>query len=233
MKKVFTLVILMTIVISVYSQGSQPVVLISGKVLNERNMEPLEAKVIWELLPDGTEAGIARTDPTNGEYKIILPFGKKYGFMGLAEGFYSVTKNLDVTDLNEYKEIEEQNLYMAPVKESQVVRINNLFFKKKSAELLPESFPELCRFAEFLKINKKITIEIDGHTDNKGDAAELLELSKNQAQAIADYIIAKGIKADRIVVKGYGKTQPIGFNNDEEGRELNRRIEFKVLTIGK
>ncbi len=233
MKTAIILFSLTLISLFVRSQGSQPVVLISGKVVNERNMEPLEARVVWELLPDGTEAGIARTDPSTGEYKIILPFGKNYGYMALAEGYYSVTKNLDVSDLNEYKEIDEQNLYMAPVKESQVVRINNLFFKKKTAELLPESNPELCRFVEFLKINKKITIEIAGHTDNKGDPAELLTLSQNRAQAVADYIINKGIKADRIIVKGYGQTQPIAFNKDEEGREMNRRIEFKVLSVGK
>ena len=216
-----------------FCQGSQPVVLISGKVVNERNMEPLEARVIWEILPDGDEAGIARTDPSTGEYKIILPFGKNYGYMALAEGFYSVTKNLDVSDLNEYKEIDEQNLFMAPVMESQVVRINNLFFKKKTAELLPESTPELCRFVEFLKINKKITIEISGHTDNKGEPEELMKLSENRAQAVADYCISKGIKEDRIKVKGYGLSRPIGFNKEEEGREMNRRIEFKVLSVGK
>lgn len=233
MKTVFILFFLELITLIVHSQGSQPVVLISGKVVNERTMEPLEARVIWELLPEGTEAGIARTDPTNGEYKIILPFGKNYGYMALAEGYYSVTKNLDVTDLNEYKEIDEQNLYMAPVKESQVVRLNNIFFKKKTAELLPESNQELCRFVEFLKINKKIIIEIAGHTDNKGEPAELLTLSQSRAQAVTDYIIGKGIKADRIIVKGYGQTQPIAFNKDEEGREMNRRIEFKVLSVGK
>jgi outer membrane protein OmpA-like peptidoglycan-associated protein len=216
-----------------FSQGSQPVVLISGKVVNERTMEPLEARVIWELLPDGTEAGIARTDPTTGEYKIILPFGKKYGYLAMAEGFYSVTKNLDVTDLKEYTEIDEQNLFMAPVMESQVVRINNVFFKKKTAEFEKESFPELNRFVEFLKVNKKITIEIQGHTDNKGEPAENLILSEKQAQAVADYCTSKGIKFERITVKGFGQTRPIGFNKDEEGRSMNRRIEFKVLTTGK
>jgi len=233
MKTIIILFSLTIISLFAQSQGSQPVVLISGKVVNERTMEPLEARVIWELLSDGTEAGIARTDPTTGEYKIILPFGKNYGYMALAEGFYSVTKNLDVTNLNEYKEIDEQNLFMAPIKESQVVRINNLFFKKKTAELLPESNPELARFVEFLKTNKKITIEIAGHTDNKGEPADNLTLSQSQAQAVANYCISKGIKADRIVVKGYGQTQPIGFNEDEDGRAMNRRIEFKVLNTGK
>lgn len=233
MKTIYLITILCFFSIFAFSQGSQPVVLISGKVVNERSMEPLEARVIWELLPDGTEAGIARTDPSNGEYKIILPFGKKYGYMATAEGFYSVTKNLDVTELKEYTEIDEQNLFMAPVMESQVVRINNLFFKKKSAEFEKESYPELNRFAEFLKVNKKITIEIQGHTDNKGEPAENMILSEKQAQAVADFCISKGIKADRLTVKGFGQTRPIGFNKDEEGRAMNRRIEFKVLTTGK
>ncbi|OFX31889.1 MAG: hypothetical protein A2X08_01720 [Bacteroidetes bacterium GWA2_32_17] len=233
MKNISISIVLIFLYINIYSQGSQPVVLISGKVVNDRNMEPLEARVIWELLPDGTEAGIARTDPSNGEYKIILPFGKKYGYLAVAEGYYSVTKYLDVTDLTEYKEIEEQNLFMAPVMESQVVRLNNIFFKKKTAELLKESYPELNRFVEFLKTNKKITIEIGAHTDNKGDKAENVTLSQNQANAVTNYCISKGIKADRLKVKGYGQTQPIAFNEDEEGREMNRRIEFKVLTIGK
>lgn len=233
MKTVYIFTTLLFISIYAFSQGSQPVVLISGKVVNERTMEPLEARVIWELLPDGTEAGIARTDPTTGEYKIILPFGKKYGYLAMAEGYYSVTKNLDVTDLKEYTEIDEQNLFMAPVMESQTVRINNVFFKKKSAEFEKESFPELNRFVEFLKVNKKTTIEIQGHTDNKGEPAENLALSEKQAQAIADYCISKGIKAERMTVKGFGQTRPIGFNKDEEGRAMNRRIEFKVLTTGK
>jgi len=233
MRTIFIFTMFSLISLLSFSQGSQPVVLISGKVLNERTMEPLEARVVWELLSDGTEAGIARTDPVTGEYKIILPFGKNYGYMALAEGFYSVTKNLDVTDLNEYKEIEEQNLFMAPVKESQVVRINNVFFNKKTAELLPESNQELCRFVEFLRINKKIIIEIGGYTDNKGDTTQLRILSKDRAQAVANYCISKGIKTDRIVVKGYGATHPIAFNKDEEGREMNRRIEFKVLSLGK
>jgi outer membrane protein OmpA-like peptidoglycan-associated protein len=233
MKTVFIFTVIFLFSLIAFSQGSQPVVLISGKVVNERTMEPLEARVIWELLPDGTEAGIARTDPINGEYKIILPFGKKYGYLALAEGFYSVTKNLDVTDLKEYKEIDEQNLFMAPVMESQTVRINNVFFKKKSSEFEKESFPELNRFVEFLKVNKKITIEIQGHTDNKGEPAENLALSEKQAQAIADYCISKGIKSERMTVKGFGQTRPIGFNKDEEGREMNRRIEFKVITTGK
>lgn len=229
-----TVIILFFLFISAaaFSQGSEPVVLVSGKVVNERTMEAVEARVIYEVLPDGTEAGIARSDPMNGDYKIILPRGKVYGYRGYAEGFYCVSKNCDVTKLENYTEIEEQNLYMAPLMVDQIVRLNNIFFKNKTAELKPESYPELNRFYEFMKVNKKLVIELQGHTDNKGDSTENITLSEQRAKAVADYLISKGIKAERIQVKGFGQKFPIAFNSEEEGREMNRRIEFKVISTG-
>lgn len=210
-----------------------PVVLISGKVLNERSMQPVAAKIIYEILPEGKEAGIARSNPATGEYKIVLPFGKKYGYFALAQGYYSVTQNLDVSNLSEYTEIEEINLFLAPVKLEQVVRLNNIFFQTAKSTLKPESFPELSRFVEFLKVNKKIEIEIAGHTDNVDSEQSNLILSKNRAQAVADYLITHGIKAKRLTVKGFGGTKPIAFNTTDEGRQQNRRIEFKVISLTK
>lgn len=230
MRSIIVLLLLFS-VFTVNSQAVKPVVLISGKAVNERNMQPVQAKIIYEVLPEGTEAGIQRSNPLNGEYKIILPFGKKYGYYAIAEGYYSVTKNLDVSDLTEYQEIEEQNLYLAPVEMDQVVRLNNLFFEGRTAVLKKESNPELNRFVEFLKINKKIKIELAGHTDNQGEADADKKLSLARAQVVADYLISNGIKADRIEVKGYGQEQPIGFNMSEEGREMNMRVEFKVLSL--
>lgn len=215
------------------SQHVKPVVLVMGKVLNERNMMPVAARVIYEILPDGTEAGIARSNPGNGDYKIILPYGKTYGYMALAEGYYSVTNNLDVTHLTEYKEIDEQNLFLAPIEVDQVVRLNNIFFDGETAKLKPASYPELNRFVQFLKINKKIEIEISGHVDNSFTSTDKIKLSTERAKAIRDYICQNGIKEDRIEVIGYGDTVPIGFNNTPEGRDMNRRIEFKVLSLTK
>jgi len=233
MYKFLITIILLASSISSFSQGSKPVVLISGKVLNERNMQPVDVdvKVIYEILPDGKEAGIARINPVDGSYKIILPYGKKYGYMAFAEGYYSVTKSLDVTNLDKYTEIEEQNLMLAPLEKDQVVRLNNIFFKKGTAELESSSYPELNRFVEFLKTNKKIIIEIGSHTDNTLDDKKSLELTKKRAQAVVDYLVSKKIKENRIQVKGYGLRFPLGFNNSEEGRALNNRIEFKIISL--
>ncbi|MFH2141836.1 MAG: OmpA family protein [Bacteroidota bacterium] len=234
MKTIITVICYLS-VFCTFAQQLKPVVLISGKALNERNMQPveIEVKITYEILPQGEEAGIARTNPLNGDYKIILPFGKKYSYYALAEGYYSVTNFLDVTELTEYTEIDEQNLFLAPLKEDQVTILNSIFFEKKSAVILPESFPELNRFIDFLKTNKRIYIELSGHTDNKGEPNTNLELSEKKAQAVADYVISKGVKADRITSKGYGQTRPVGFNKDKEGRERNNRIEFKIISLEK
>jgi outer membrane protein OmpA-like peptidoglycan-associated protein len=133
--------------------------------------------------------------------------------------------------LEQYTEVDEQNLYLAPLMEDQVARLNNVFFRNETDELLPESICELDRFVSFLKVNKKIKVEIAAHTDNVGDDARNMELSERRAKKIVDYCISKGIKKERLIAKGYGETQPIAFNVDEEGRAMNRRIEFKIISL--
>ncbi|MCX7953837.1 MAG: OmpA family protein [Bacteroidales bacterium] len=207
----------------------KPVVLITGKVLHERTNQPVDARIIVEELPSGKEVAVARTDPTTGEFKIVLPAGKKYGFRAIGLGFFDVNKFIDLSDVTEYIEIEDEIMRMQPIEVGSVVRLNNIFFEFGKAVLLPESFPELNRTAEFLKNNPTIEIEISGHTDNIGSEAFNQKLSERRAQAVADYLVSKGVDIKRMTVVGYGMSRPIAFNNTEEGRAMNRRVEFKVL----
>lgn len=207
----------------------KPVVLISGRVLNERTNKPIDARIIVEELPSGKEVAVARTDPNTGEFKIILPAGKKYGFRAIGLGFFDVNKFIDLTDVTEYTEIEDEIMRLSPIEVGSVVRLNNIFFEFAKAVLLPESYPELDRTAEFLKNNPTIEIEIGGHTDDIGSEKTNQILSEKRARAVADYLISKGVDPKRMIVVGYGESRPIAFNTDEEGRAMNRRVEFKVL----
>ena len=206
-----------------------PVVLISGKVFNEKTNQPVDARIIVEELPGGNEVAVARTDPKTGEFKIILPAGKKYGFRAIALGFFEVNKNMDLTDINEYTEIEDEVMRVSPIEVGSVVRLNNIFFEFAKATLKPESFPELDRTVKFLKENKTLELEIAGHTDNVGSDATNLKLSQARAQSVVNYLVEHGIDKSRLIAKGYGESRPIAFNNTEEGRAMNRRVEFKVL----
>jgi outer membrane protein OmpA-like peptidoglycan-associated protein len=207
------------------------VVIISGKVINEKTNEPVDARIIVEELPDGTEVAIARTNPNTGEFKIVLPAGKKYGFRAIGLGYFETNKNIDLTEINEYQEIEDEFMRLAPIEIGQVVRLNNIFFDFAKATLKEESFPELDRTVEFLKNNPKLEIEIAGHTDNISTDEYNQKLSQARAESVANYIISKGIESNRVTAVGYGESRPVAFNNDEEGRAQNRRVEFKVLKL--
>ncbi|HEY5125331.1 MAG TPA: OmpA family protein [Ignavibacteria bacterium] len=205
-----------------------PVVLISGKVLNPKNNQPLDAAIAYYTLPEGVEAGIARTNPSDGSYKIVLPYGKQYSFIATVDGYYSISNYLDLTTISEYREMNF-NVDMKPIEIGEVVRLNNIFFDFNKSTLRPESFQELDRVVKLLNENPKIEIEISGHTDNVGTDEYNLNLSNERASSVVAYIVSKGISQSRITAKGYGKTNPVATNDTEEGRQLNRRVEFKIL----
>ncbi len=205
------------------------VVLISGKTLNAKTNHPIEAKIIYETLPDGVESGIANSNPKTGEYSIVLPVGSKYGFLAIADGFVSVNENLDLREINSYKEINK-DLFLVPIEQGQIVRLNNIFFEFGKYELLEDSFSELNRVIEFLNNNPGIKIEIQGHTDIVGSKQNNMRLSLNRAKAVAGYLVSKGIQEDRIKTKGLGKSKPLASNATAEGRKKNRRVEFVIIS---
>ena len=92
-----------------------------------------------------------------------------------------------------------------------------------------ESYPELERVVKLLKNNPSIRLEISGHTDNVGSYLANKKLSEDRAKSVVDYLVDKGINENRLEYKGYSFTQPIAPNDTPQGRQQNRRVEFKVL----
>jgi outer membrane protein OmpA-like peptidoglycan-associated protein len=206
----------------------KPVVLITGRVLDQKTGKPLSAEIVYNLITGGDPIGSAISNEETGEYQIVLPYGKNYRFNAIASGYYAVSENMDLSDLKEYKEIK-RDLYLVPIEVGQVVRLNNIFFEFGRAELKQESFNELDRVVTLLTENPSMSIEIAGHTDNVGSDVDNLKLSQDRANAVVAYIVSKGISATRIVSKGYGESIAIADNSTEEGRAVNRRVEFKII----
>ncbi len=111
-----------------------------------------------------------------------------------------------------------------------LLRLNYVYFDAGAAKLTELSRYELDNLAESLNKYPNMTIEVGGHTDNTGDAAQNLTLSSERARAVKDYLVGKGIAASRLQAVGYGQNQPADTNDTEAGREKNRRTEFKILT---
>lgn len=206
----------------------KPVVLVSGIVYNAKTKQPIGANIEYENLADGKNAGIAVSNPSTGEYRIVLPYGLNYGFSAYSDKFISVSDNLDLTQIASYKEIQ-RDLYLVPLEVGSTIRLNNIFFDFGKATLRAESYPELDRLVGYMNQNDKMEIELSGHTDNVGGAEANLKLSDDRARAVTEYLVGKGIQAARIKAKGYGETKPLAGNDTEEGKQMNRRVEFTIL----
>lgn len=145
--------------------------------------------------------------------------------------------------INAYLYVEEEGIYQNKNQSENVkllekladnssrsIVLKNIYFENGNAILKSESYQMLDDLAEFLIQNKTLALEIIGHTDNIGNAAKNLILSKQRAQSVIDFLLNKGIEKTRLQANGYGQERPIASNDDEkEGRELNRRIEVRVL----
>jgi outer membrane protein OmpA-like peptidoglycan-associated protein len=109
--------------------------------------------------------------------------------------------------------------------------LRNIFYDFNKSSLRPASIAELDRLTLLLEQNPTMRIEISSHTDNIGSAVYNAKLSLNRAVSVVDYLLdKKGINKDRIEYKGYGFEQPIAPNDSDQGRQLNRRTEFKILS---
>jgi len=209
----------------------KPVALYDGKIYNAKTKEViLDATIEYKIYPDESEEGVAHTDHETGQYKIILPFGHSYSIDVFAPGFVLDYDTISVSNKNEYVEIT-RDYYLTPIEVGQSIKLNHIYFETSKFDLLAESYYELDKVVKLLHENPTMKIEIDGHTDNVGNADKNLILSQNRAKAVMDYIVSKSIAADRITYKGFGMTKHIVENDTPENRKLNRRVEFTIIKM--
>jgi len=115
------------------------------------------------------------------------------------------------------------------------VVLQNVYYDFDKATLRPESHASLDELVEMMKAHPDMVIEIRAHTDDKGTERYNQRLSQARAKSCVAWLISKGIDKNRLQANGYGATQPVAPNKHEdgtdnpEGRQQNRRTEFKVL----
>jgi len=203
-----------------------PVITISGRVVDMETQEPLDAIVSYET-QDGVEVGKVETDPTTGEYEITLPAGQEYQYIAKVKGYLPISENVDLTNQKESKSFNN-DMIMAPVKEKAEIVLNNVFFAFDSHELLASSKSELNRMVEVMNENGQIEVVIIGHTDSTGPEEYNQLLSEKRAQSVVNYLTQNGIDKGRLEYLGKGESEPAYPNDTRENRAKNRRVNFKV-----
>lgn len=205
------------------------VTLVKGTVRDAITKLPLEAKI--EIIDNNIDDIVAEftTNSQSGAYLINLPSGKNYGLNVSKDGYLFHSENFNIADTVDYQEVII-DVDLQRIEIGTTVVLKNIFFDYDKASLRPESFAELNRVVGILNKQPKLKIEISGHTDNKGSFEYNKNLSKSRAKTVVDYLIEKGISADRLTYEGYAYEKPIATNDTDEGRQLNRRVEFKVVS---
>ena len=161
----------------------------------------------------------------SGTFYLLLPKGDTYSIR-----YKNFQDSVDYSSIEIPNEPGDLSVdFTLTVEPTKVYTLRDVHFDTGKATLRPESFKALNDLAEYMKIKKKMVIEIAGHTDDVGDDAANLKLSQARAETVRDYLIKKGISQDRVTAKGYGETEPAANNQTEEGKQKNRRTEVRII----
>lgn len=126
-------------------------------------------------------------------------------------------------------EEEKDELITVNTAKDETIRLKNVIFKLGESDLLPESYTEMDKLVRQLKKYQTVEILLEGHTDITGDYDENIKLSLDRVNSCKKYLTNKGIDSRRIQTRGMGSSKPLTRSNNEKEREINRRVEFKVI----
>jgi outer membrane protein OmpA-like peptidoglycan-associated protein len=200
-------------------------------VVDATDRNPIEAKVRLSGARDNIVVGMTPSGSGVYEFNINSQSAKDYKLSVEKEGyaFQNMTVRIEAASTDGKTVTRTVELRKLAVNVTGVLR--NIYFDFDKATFKTESYGELNKLEAMLRQNNSITVEISGHTDAVGTRDYNMFLSRKRAEAVKDFLTKKGIDARRVKAVGYGKSKPLVSNDDEEdGRELNRRVEFKVLS---
>ncbi|MBS1652803.1 MAG: PD40 domain-containing protein [Bacteroidetes bacterium] len=200
-----------------------------GYVLDDETKQPVEATITIDDLDSAKAVGAYISNSATGKFVVILAPGHNYALTVSKKGYLFYSENFNIHPDNAFKEVKKEVL-LQKLKEGKKIVLNNIFFETAKSTLSETSNLEIQKVYELMLQNPKLKVEISGHTDNVGNDQVNTKLSHDRASVVVQMLINKGIAANRMVAKGYGKNQPYGPNDTEEQRALNRRTEFKIIS---
>lgn len=180
-----------------------------GQEVNDFKTDPLKVDTDGDTLGDGDEVIKYKTNPLKADTD-----------NGSVDDGTEVRRGSD--PLNPADDVVKEE-----IKVGEVIILEGINFETNSARITPDSEERLMKAYNTMKNNPDIQVEISGHTDSRGSNQKNQVLSEQRANSVKDWLVAKGINADRITTVGYGEDKPIAPNDSEEDMLKNRRIEFK------
>lgn len=201
-----------------------------GLVVDSLTEKPLYARIQLIDVQSGDTIRKVFSDKVDGRFLMSLPLDRDYAAYVETPGYLFTSKNFSLAASAESSYFDLL-IEMKKLRKDISIVLPNIFFDTGKWDLKETSDVELQFLLKFLKRNPKITIEVQGHTDDIGKDEDNLNLSQKRAEAVREYLLEQGINPERLLAKGYGESQPVAGNITDEDRAQNRRTEIKILEV--
>ncbi len=214
-------------VLTAYAQPDS-LVTFNGTVVNKRTGKALPGiTIVYKKLPYESEMGYLKTN-SEGKFTAYFRPREKYSLLIESEGFIKVAEMVDpLASANDL--VVDKTFKLIEGGVGAVLKLEHLKFGLGEAVILEESYGELDDLAAMLHETPNLRIRLEGHTDYVGNPTANLNLSQKRVDAVKDYLVNKGVEANRIETKAFGGTQPLVRSTSSSERAVNRRVEVRII----
>jgi OmpA-OmpF porin, OOP family len=205
-----------------------------GNVINGATKEAVTATISYQSLPYGNKVGLLK----GSSYKFPLFDNERYEIMVEAPGFAPAKYMLDPAEAKDRIVVKNVELGLpttaATAAETahtvgKVMNLDNLIFEQGRAKIEPASYEELDQVVKMLQNYPHMIIQLEGHTDVRGNPKELMKLSQDRVDAVKAYLVSKGVTKSKVKTKAFGGTQPLSRADTEDAHKMNRRVQVRIL----
>jgi outer membrane protein OmpA-like peptidoglycan-associated protein/tetratricopeptide (TPR) repeat protein len=211
---------------------NEPKLLIIGKVLSKKTQDLMPQTVVKMVDQKGE---MTTYNSEDGNFLFHMGRGHSYIVTGDKPGYTSTRASVSTMEIkrSDPDDTVYVTIYLDSIRNS--FSVSNIYYDYDKATLRPESVASLDSVVHFLVDNPSITVEIYSYTDSKGKDEYNMALSQRRAQSVLDYLEKGGIDRNRLTAKGFGAKNAAAPNavegkDNPEGRQLNRRTEFRIIT---
>jgi OmpA-OmpF porin, OOP family len=233
MKALFSIVL--SGLASVVFAQADTLIYAQGNITSAATKGPVVARISYQSLPYGSKVGFY----SGSSFSFPLFDNEKYSIIVEAVGFAPAKYILDPAEANSDRKVLRDIELTLPSGAShnaesthtvgKVMRLDDLNFDAGRSVIGASSFAELDEVVLMLKNNPRMVIQLEGHTDTRGNASANLKLSEDRVKSVKAYLVSKGGSKGRIKTKAFGGSMPISKEETEAAHALNRRVELRVL----
>jgi len=221
-RAVFTITLIFSAALASAQEVDTTIVDITGNIIDQKSKEPVDARIKYESLPYGNKIGVFQ----GNTFSFTIPKEAKVMLFVEAEGYAPYTETIKTSDSSSIN----KNIELRPTTINEIIRLEKLIFALGKDDISEESHEELDELVAMLRSNPEMEIQLEGHTDFRGNDRLNMKLSEDRVEAVKDYIVSAGITKHRIKTKAFGGNQPLSRGDDAESRRENRRVEVRILS---